>query len=794
MTMVIAGIIYLLFSFPPSLAVSGIFRAPIETIPFDAGWIGLLLTLLNGALLSYVIIKERVDSTERLVLSIGLGFGSSATIMILIGILGNFSLTTIILSQMSFFAILFAAAVHQTRKIGFKGFHMTDKSTLLRKHCILPSILLIIIGIFVIAALYKAVSLPAIEWDSLAYGVNYARIIFEEGGIPLIAGPSVGLEMSASYPPGVQLIAVYLYKLAGSPNDFYYRLLSPIFGLALMLATYRFTIGKSKSKTVSIFAVFTLSAIPIFWELFVQETYLLGLALMLTLSAFCYFKAYNLDSGNARGYEIAGTLFCCFSALMSYMGLFSFGLLLLYGLHRRISVKRFSFLIILALLVTLPWYTRNFVLLGNPIYPFFDFGKHLDSLLRNSAVQHFQNYNTIPIYAWTSTICKIGAVCLGLAIAALTFGKKRKFILILPTYLRSFLLIIPAYLLFASLIIMALHLSFPRYLIIAISSLIVIFSATLKPLLTKHSLTRVIAISLVLMIALSNAYMLPFINNAKPAKELAKDKWTYISQVFEEGDAWIWINEETPEDDRIATYDIKQYYLKRDIMPLDGNESAPLYELNTVEESINFLQDKKIGYILSPPWASPTDPRMPLAYTMFRSNLTRYLGDPDYFPIVFVGVKGTAVYHVGQTEKDPYEFFTENNMALPLKHISTNLTLISNTNPPVCRLYLPIPVDYRNLTMIASIYNLRHPINVELWRGIIPDEMIGSPQKELELAGFELLRKNSTKSDSNSFAQDLLMTWEPVDKSGYFTIRAEILGREELHENYNFAIDLRFYD
>ena len=49
--------------------------------------------------------------------------------------------------------------------------------------------------------------------------------MFETGKIPLIAGPSIGLEMSASYPPGIQLLAVYLYTFAGNANDFYYRMI-----------------------------------------------------------------------------------------------------------------------------------------------------------------------------------------------------------------------------------------------------------------------------------------------------------------------------------------------------------------------------------------------------------------------------------------------------------------------------------------------------------------------------------------------------------------------------------------
>ena len=314
---VIAGIFYL-YSPPQALSIPNIFQAPIESIPIDGGWIGFVFIFVNGFLLSHVLAKDGLDTTERLLLSIGLGFGLAFAVMILIGVIWEFSLLTIILTQAILLITLFTAAVYRGMKLNFDGFFwIKKKNGRMPKLNALHAILLIVISIFVIAALYKTVSLPATEWDSLAYGVNYAKIIFEKGNIPLIAGPSIGLEMSASYPPGVQLIAVQLYVLAGNANDFYYRVLSPIFALATMIATYKFAMTVSKNRTASVFAIFTLSAIPTFWELFIQETYFMGLTLMLTLSALFFFKAYNSNHSEAKKYETLGTLFCCFSALTS---------------------------------------------------------------------------------------------------------------------------------------------------------------------------------------------------------------------------------------------------------------------------------------------------------------------------------------------------------------------------------------------------------------------------------------------------------------------------------------------
>jgi hypothetical protein len=767
------------------------FFRSLESIPLDGGWIGFVFMFANGFLLSHLLVKERVGTTERLLLSIGLGFGLNFAVLILIGVLWEFSMMTIILTQVFLFLALLTAAAYRGLQPNFNGFsRLIKKISRMPQLNTLQAILLIVISIYAIAALYKTVSLPATEWDSLAYGVNYAKIIFERGNIPLIAGPSIGLEMSANYPPGVQLIAVQFYVLAGSANDFYYRMLSPIFGLATMIATYKFTLAVRKSKNTSVFAIFTLSAIPTFWELFIQETYLMGLALMMTLSALFFYKAYSSNNSKAGKYEVLGTLFCCFSALTSYMGLFSFGILMLYAINKRLSLKRFTWLSALPLVITLPWYARNFLLLGNPLYPFFGIGSYLDPLLKDSTMQHFQNYTTIPVYGWISTTCKVGAVLLVLAIAYITIAKRKNFLGRISFERRilanNFLVILPLYLLLTSAIIMALHLPFPRYLIIALPCLAVVSSATIKFLFTIHKLANIVAVALISLIIISSVAMLPYINSVKPAPQPADDAWSYLSHVHEEADAWNWINMNTPKDARIATYDIKEYYIERDILPLDGYESVPLYKIGTIDESINFLEDRNVTYVLSVPWAAPSDPRMPPAYKW--CILTRYLGDPRYLPLVYVGLNGTAVYHVGPIEeKTAYKFFTQENFVAPMKYVTINLTMTNNTIPYSCQLYMPIPVDYREGLMVASVNSNSHLVDVELWNGLIPLGINTNP-----LEKFTLVEKWHIQSATSSGIEDSSFVWQ-IDRAGYFTIR--IIDREEtFKENFNVTVKLGFFN
>ena len=766
--------IFLYYVSPSAFIIPNIFHASIETVPIDMGWLGLVFILANGFLLSYIIVKEGDDIAERVLLSIGLGFGVTCVMMILIGILWEISLLTVSVTQVSLFGFLLLAALYRGVKPNF-GDHLRlkRKDSDIPKFKLLEAILLIVIGIFAVFAIYQTIAYPPREWDSLAYGVNYARIIFENGKIPLIAGPSIGLEMSANYPPGVQLLASDLYVFAGNAADFYYRILQPIFGLTTILATYKFATAVTKNRTLAVLAIFALASMSTFWELFVYETYLMCLTLMLTLAALFFFKAHNLSDAEARKYEVAGTLFCGFAALTSYIGLFSLGILLLYSIKRKVSAKRFGELAILASIIILPWYMRNLILLGNPLYPFFGVGNYLDPLLLKSLMQHFQNWSNYPYFSVFSRICVMGMVLLFLAIAFFTVAKRKQFHLIFPFYL--FLV---------GLTIMGVHIPFVRYLVIALPALAVIFAASTKALRPPHTLLeRSSAVALILLVLVSSVMVLPAINAIKPTPTRHGDKWSYLSQVFEEGDAWQWINENTPEGARIATYDIKEYYLEREVFALDGSEAAPLYKMDTVEECIAFLEKNNVTYILSVPWATPLDTRMPPAYE--QCLLTRYLGDPSHLPPVFVGMNGTAVYYVGPLEDETaYTYFTQKNLAPPTKHVKVNLSVTNSTVPSSGKFYIPIPVDYKDGVMAASVNSSKQLVTVELWNGIIPETTNTSL-----LDKYQLVESWPNQPADSSGVEDPSFTWQ-INKTGYFTFL--IVNQD--NRSLNSTVDIRFYN
>ena len=737
----------------------------MEPFPLDGGWAGLFLVLVNGFLLSLILDRNKVGILERLFLSIGLGFGLTFVVMILLGVMLEISLLSVLLAQ----SILLLVMGTFVLRRGFRfDFNAEVAAFKVNRQGAIQAFLLAIIGVLGFAALYNALALPATEWDSLAYGVNYAKIIFQNGHIPLIAGPSIGIEMSAPYPPGVQLAAVSLYAFAGKANDFYYRILSPIFSLATLIVTYKFAMLLNKNRTFSVYAVSALVMIPFFWELFIQETYIMALTLMLTSAAYFFYKAYVSDAAKSKKYEAIGILFCAFASLTSYIGLVAFGILLLYTLQKRTPAKHAMVLFALGLAVILPWYLRNLVLLGNPVYPFFGVGYYLDPLLRSSTPQHFQQYTMLPIYAWSTLVSKIGVALVAVGIVFFTFSKRKKFRLALPLYL-----------LLASLGIMAFHVAFPRYLIVAIPILSVIFSTLFLSVPKKRRLPQIAAVTFIAVMVLTSAVMLPYINTVKPPRENSESQAEYLSRIYEEGDAWQWINQNTPTDTRIATFDIKEYYLDRGIFYLDGNESTPLYNMSTIQECVSFLQDRGVGYILSVPWASRTAVTMPPAYNW--TQLTRYLGDLDYMPLVFVGVNGTAVYHVGplsmQELNEAFAEFAERGLVYPLKQFNKTIT-ITNSYPYMDQFYFPIPVDYRGLILTVSVQS-SHLLEVYLRNGLTPTDVVADDDVYFFIA-------NSPYGGNENAS----LSWR-IDKGGYFTVRVVNVDKNIL-DSFPLTVNVAF--
>jgi hypothetical protein len=281
----------------------------------------------------------------------------------------------------------------------------------------------------------------------------------------------------------------------------------------------------------------------------------------------------------------------------------------------------------------------------------------------------------------------------------------------------------------------------------------------------------------------SSITVVPYLKEVIKPTYCARNKWEYLAQLYEDADAWKWINENTPQNARIATYEIRHYYIEREVILLDGYAAAPIYKTNNIEEAINYLREQNISYILSATWASPMDTRIPPAYK--KCVLTRHLGDIRYLPPVYVSQSGTAVYHVGPLQEDRlFKEFSDKGLIPPLKRLKINVTITGWTTPHSGKFHIPIPLDYREGLMMVFINSYGHSLYVKLLKGIVLED-----ETNLE-GGVELIKEWPPDSTYNSVVNPSF-AWE-IDRAGYLTFF--IATPETSSVNFNVTVCIDFYN
>lgn len=585
---------------------------------------------------------------------------------------------------------------------------------------------LLIIAVFVAIAFYESLSYPPTEWDSLAYGVTYARIIYLAHRIPLIFGPSIGIQISANYPPGLQLVSVFLYNFAGGAFDIYYRILEPIFAVSLLIVVYRIGHQIFGNRLHAELTVFALAAFPGFWFYAMETSYVMFTSLESAIAVLAIVKWYKT---NQKRFLIMSGLACGFAAMTSYGGFISFFLpilLILAKYHHSLRrlVENFA-IVCCSGFFSLIWLLRNLVYLHNPLYPLGGIGLGLTPVLYKSTSieiisnsdRAFQTFHSLLSYILNIQsniggplflMAMIAILLMGLSIKGTFSTEKDESLLVGMLLLFS---------IFSFLLLGATNGFFLRYLIFFLPSFAVAFVFVYREcsrLNAKIATTFLLAF-LVLSLIMSGITMEGY--NAVPSKD-AVSQVAYLTQEFgPDAEAWNWINTHTPSGAVIATFEIRTYYINRTVIPLDGNQMAPLYYQNlTAEQVENMMTNLNVSYILSVDWASPTSPIVPQAY--YECALTRYLGNPNYFPTVYAN-SASAVYKVGKLEQSSVNFVSSFSTIFLSTEQSFNSELTNHTDPPASFFYIPVQPDFSGDTLSITEHSSAN-VSVEIFSGEIP--------------------------------------------------------------------------
>src|SRR2546425_2477711 len=667
---------------------------PLPALP--AAILATIQMVVLGAVAYRFLFPRHTEPWEAIAFVLGLGEGLTGLTGTIRALVGHFTfgwLEVVLVGEISAF-VLFSFVYGLPARPSLSGWVGIVRS--LRPH-VRPIDGLALAGVPSIAVLvfYQATFSPIIETDALIYHAPLAALVYYHGGLPWIVGGGVGLSSSANYPQLFSLLGAYYYSWTGGVNDVYLRQIGAGNWCLVVYAT--FLIGRRLAgRPHGLLAAVLAASVPSFVSyafLATQETTLV------MFGALGFLALLKAPRARHPGYAIVGGFLLGSAALTSYQGLyFVLPVVVLYAvaLLRRWDLRLRAFrqaepmkLLLIRVVAAMGGSgpnVRNWLLLGDPLYPFYR-GLFSSPYLSpttmgfaemewRSVALNLASYGA-PAGSYWDFLFQFGThpsfAPLSLAFAVPAF-------LILPgtkisrkPELACFYFVILA-------AIFAGPIPFIRYawLMIPFAAIAVAGAAfaALRALRGSVAIdsrsrpTRIAteAVGRIPVVVLASLFILPIVvgfggnayffgaNNgtgdyfryfAKPGI----DVWSDLRSSYgSDTSAWQWFNDNLRPGQRIASLEYRVYYIEGSLrvadtmLYLDSQEAEPLYFMQDPANMSEFLQSHRVSYVFvrTMDWSSVTSSALPLF---------RWLGSP-YFPWAAVFGK-SVIFAVGiQTYPD----------------------------------------------------------------------------------------------------------------------------------------------
>jgi hypothetical protein len=439
-------------------------------------------------------------------------------------------------------------------------------------------------------------------------------------------------------------------------------------------------------------------------------------------------------------------------------------------LYRRPRLFNTLLFMVAALAVAAPWLVRNFVLLGDPIYPLgtppFD-GKGIVEPLWTASKEEISR-NALGYWAgshglWlrlrelTSALFDRQMLATGLyfgLLLGLTFRRREPVMAYLALVLLGLLVVVlvPGWFWLRSLVpaipiaalltgrvlsdLLAPKTEIPKERRFAESGLRTAAVLSVTAVLVASGL-----VGISLAVAGPNQYtwttglseqddlMRGVKNLGSPREQL----WSTFT-----GDLlmWEWINHNVRPGERIGTLEFRTYYLDRpeDLFYLDGIEAVPLLKMSTPEQVSRFFNDQRVRYVALPSWSMHGPSSHPVKDLL---PLFRMLGGA-FFPTVATFAIGgsdtpSVVYSVGSTDKEPVIGVFPGSIGSSMTLEDTSVTIYPRRDDP--RIFVPVSheraeavfLEYETEGAGRIDMNLFEP-STSSWReGVFVGERTGYP-------------------------------------------------------------------
>lgn len=517
---------------------------------------------------------------------------------------------------------------------------------------------------------------PVVEWDATIYHSQLARLWFlQRPDPPLLFGPSLGVQISANYPPLFPASGLAANLSAGRVTDVVLRLESPLLLIGMLLFVFAFS-RRRFGLTAAWWSVFLLGTAPLMvlyasWS----TSYVLTSALGLIAILLCV-EAAAQDTRSRRLWVVVGLLLGL-AILSSFYGwlylLVALPAVLAVRASRKERIANALWMLATVAAVSGVWLLRNWIELGDPLYPLgipLFHGRGLSGPLWSAAQQELR-VNANSYWIGSHSLLRLRQL------ATLLFDRHLVAIGSLPVALmlwrRNFSRLEKRYVALAALVLLGAELVpgwfWIRALLPAVPFLAIGGGVALSELglrarrrrdapsairgrLSSWSSTifRVSALSLFLAVSLIGGAIALALAIAGPGQgtwttqlpnstnfmalnqslgSASSTLWTVFGGDYE---AWNWLNEHL-RGERLATFEIRAEYLNHPgtILYLDGEEAKPLLTIMTPSRALDFFKHHHVRYIFVPAWsAGPGATRDPAVNLL---PLHNFLGDAD-FPLV----------------------------------------------------------------------------------------------------------------------------------------------------------------
>ena len=197
---------------------------------------------------------------------------------------------------------------------------------------------------------------------------SVGKYIWKNHEIPLFQ--PLGREEPFYAPPLYHMITAFVYSVfnifSNDTANFAIKFVSPIFGIAALMLSF-LTIKKLFNSKIAFYSILFLAFIPIFLDYSIFSYVESTMAFFVILSIYLMVNDKVAYSGIAAGLSILAKLNGAFVLPV-----------LIFILYRKFGSKKAFYrnvviVIGLSLLIASPWLLRNWMLLGNPIWPFLNF-------------------------------------------------------------------------------------------------------------------------------------------------------------------------------------------------------------------------------------------------------------------------------------------------------------------------------------------------------------------------------------------------------------------------------------